>query len=459
MSIKRINMEEFWDMKKICKNPHKGWYMQYYSNSINSYGSTLAPDDFLKDFPGLNHIYLRLAWSYLEPEEGKYDWSIIDNVIERWVEQGYSVAFRITCTETDQDQIFATPEWVRNSGASGEFYQCPYGAWENWQPDYGDPVFLEKLENFHKVFASRYDGKPWVEYIDIGSYGDWGEGHTLQTSKKDWSFDILKEHVDIHLRSYKNSLLMINDDYISCRAQEDGSKEKLLEYFLENGLAVRDDSICVKWHSDKFGLSTLRNPEIYDRFWRSRPVDLELQHHPHIKKTGTWKKGWPLIAAVDESHATFVGFHGYAREWLDENFELAYELVNRMGYWYLLREIEIPENIERGSESVLKIQWLNRGVAPAYYKYNLYLKLEKENGKSTYTQQLIESDNRKWIPCKINEESYCVKIPVDLAAGCYKLQIALVEEKENVKRNIELGLKNTIRGSDNFYNIGDVEIK
>lgn len=35
---------------------------------------------------------------------------------------------------------------------------------------------------------------------------------------------------------------------------------------------------------------------------------------------------------MEETHATYIGFHGYPREWLQENMELAKSLANKAGY-------------------------------------------------------------------------------------------------------------------------------
>jgi len=78
-----FNLERYWDSIAVCDNPHKGWCIHYYDNTIRNYGNRLAPDDSLHDFPGLNDIYLRLAWSYLEPEEGKFNWEVVDSIINR----------------------------------------------------------------------------------------------------------------------------------------------------------------------------------------------------------------------------------------------------------------------------------------------------------------------------------------------------------------------------------------
>ena len=198
----------------------------------------MASNDSLPDFPGLNDIYLRLAWSYLEPEEGVYNWSVIDSIIDRWVAWGHPISFRITCKETEIE--YATPEWVRKASAKGNFIEHPELDVKAWAPDYGNPIFLAKLENFHKAFADRYDGKPWVEYIDIGSIGEWGEGHTAYSGWNDVPVDVAKKHIDLHKRYYKKSILIISDDIIGQRDTDNGSDYEIYRYCLENGIGFRE---------------------------------------------------------------------------------------------------------------------------------------------------------------------------------------------------------------------------
>jgi len=49
--------------------------------------------------------------------------------------------------------------------------------------------------------------------VDIGSIGDWGEGHCWAGSRKDLSFALRKEHIDLHLKHFNLSQLVISDDY------------------------------------------------------------------------------------------------------------------------------------------------------------------------------------------------------------------------------------------------------
>ena len=137
-----------WDRESVLENPDKGWYHHYYDNGIDRYLPKSDAD--LEAIPGLDHLYLRLAWSFLEPKDGQYDWAVIDRVIEKWVAKGYGISFRITCRETGLR--YAVPRWLVDRGVPGNYF-------ENWglqtfEPDYGNPIFLEYLERFHRAFAA-----------------------------------------------------------------------------------------------------------------------------------------------------------------------------------------------------------------------------------------------------------------------------------------------------------------
>lgn len=449
-----INLEPLWDSQKVCSNPHKGWYIHYYDNGLGRYGKTLAADDDLKDFPGVNDIYLRLAWSYLEPEEGKFNWQLIDEQIERWTRYGYAISFRISCKEYG-DAKYATPKWVQDAGARGKMINLK--GIEAWEPDYGDAVFLRKLENFHREFAKRYDGKPWLEYVDIGSYGDWGEAHTAFSERREWPADVIKKHIDIYRRNYRKSLLVISDDIVGSRESTDGSREEIFDYLVKNNITLRDDGVSVKWFADRFGASTLRNPEFFQAFWKRLPINLELEHYDNTVKENTWKGGVPFAKAIEEAHATYIGFHGYPREWLRENEQLAKELANRAGYWYFVRSAVVPEFLTSGKPNYFNVVFINKGVAPAYHRYKVAVRL-KGSSKS-YTQVLESADNRKWMPGEFHAETQWLNIPKDLPPGQYDLEIGLYHERASAPRFLELPFSDAAISSGGFYKLTTLELK
>ena len=213
-----------------------GWKLNFYSNILANYGSKLAPSDTLEEFPGLSCIYLRLPWAYIEPEEGSFDWSVVDAPAQRWIDQGLQVAFRFSVSESWMR--FATPQWVEEAGAKG--YNFTYGKGVDpegpfWEPDYDDPIFLEKHSAFLAAAAARYDGNPKVAFIDVGSFGVWGEGHVFASTQKQYPAETVQRHMDLYARHFKKTLLAANDDFSF-------QGEETIDHAVKLGMTLRDDS-------------------------------------------------------------------------------------------------------------------------------------------------------------------------------------------------------------------------
>ena len=62
---------------EVLCNPGMGFVHFYYSSRIWAYGAQTEPGDTLDWMPGTTVIYMRLPWSYIEPEEGVYRWDRI----------------------------------------------------------------------------------------------------------------------------------------------------------------------------------------------------------------------------------------------------------------------------------------------------------------------------------------------------------------------------------------------
>jgi hypothetical protein len=174
------------DNGKALLNPGMGWVFHYYDDKLEEYGRQLPKGDTLNDFPGMAVAYMRLPWSLVEAERGRFHWDVIDVPARQWVQSGKRIALRFTSAESDE-LTFATPEWVKRAGARGYYFEPGKGVVEasrHWEPDYQDPVFLAELDHFLEAAAERYDGQPGVDFVDVGSFGVWGEGHTLSSSMR-----------------------------------------------------------------------------------------------------------------------------------------------------------------------------------------------------------------------------------------------------------------------------------
>ncbi len=354
-------------------NPGMGWMFHHYDNGLRNYGLQLDPSDTVDEFPGANGTYLRLAWSFIEPEEGKYNWSIVDSAAQRWIAKGRQVAFRFSASESGGDQPYATPEWVRKAGAKGYFFTPGKGIdpnGKNWEPDFDDPVFLEKLDHFLAAAAARYDGNPEVAYIDIGSLGVWGEGHTFSSTRLPYSPATMRRHLDLHKKHFKRTLLAVNDDF-----SHQGRGLEVLLYARDLGITLRDDSILVEG-----GANAYHHAYMAPYFWPQLPVVLESEHYGSSVKRGVWGDGSLYLQAVEDYHASWVTVHWYPREFLQANRELIDKINLRVGYRLQLLEASWPAETAAGTSMTVGYRWRNAGVAPCLPGGHPTITLKNEKG-------------------------------------------------------------------------------
>jgi hypothetical protein len=350
------------DTGEALVNPGMGLVFYFYSNIPENYGSKLEPSDTLEDYPGISTVYLRVPWSFLEPEEGKFNWALFDTPAQRWISRGKRIALRVTCSENWTP--FATPEWVRAAGAKGYSYEFGKGRSDQgalWDPDFGDPIFLKKLGNFLAAMAARYDGSPNVAFVDVGSYGLWGEGHTFMSSQvpTNEAPRIIREHIDIYAAYFKKTQLCVSDDIAG--HDKPGRHFPETDYAISRGVSLRDDSILVQppprsWY----------HSEMAQEFWPRWPVILEHDHYGGSLARHAWGDGSLLLKAVEDYHASYLSVHWWPRELLKENRPLTDKINQRLGYRLQLKELSWPRTVTIGQAFAVRSTWSNAGVAPCY---------------------------------------------------------------------------------------------
>jgi hypothetical protein len=184
---------------------------------------------------------------------------------------------RVTCSESMVR--YATPAVGAEGGREGDELLRRLGPREDgplWDPGFRRPVFLAKLENFLKAMAARYDGNPNVAYIDIGSFGLWGEGHTVASSHvpQEQTREIVKQHIDLHTQD--SSADAARDQRRRRRHDDAGHALPRNRLRARAGVTLRDDSIMV-WPPPKHWY----HAEMAQAFWPKLPVILE---HDHLER-------------------------------------------------------------------------------------------------------------------------------------------------------------------------------
>lgn len=402
----------FSDNGKGLKNPGMGWVHYVYGNRLWAYGAHLKASDTVDEFPGLTTVYFKMYWSDLEPEEGVFRWDIVDSYASQWTAKGYKIAFRVACC--DHRQLYGTPKWVYDAGAKG--YRFNAFAKDNPNPkgvgmeplDYSDPVFLAKLENFVRAFARRYDGREEVAWVEISSFGLWGEGHTVGTSRlsQEKTDAIAKVHIALWKRHFTRSQLCMSDDVAGFK-HGSGVTYPIMEYARDAGIAMRDDSIfCVP------GDPPWMHDDMAQLFWPNLPVIIEHEHWAISKASRNWKPEY-LPRCVEDYHASYMSAHWFPREYLSTNRALINQINLRLGYRLMPRSATYPDQVRIGERCEIKSEWVNTGVAPCRENAALAWTLRDATGaiRWVYSDETFDPAALKVAaPGKANPQTHVSKV-------------------------------------------------
>jgi hypothetical protein len=294
----------------------------------------------------------------------------------------------------------------------------------------------------------------------VGSIGDWGEGHTWSSTRIPPTLNEVKTHINLYIKHYKNTQLIVTDDLLASTKSEK-EKQELLNYAIENGFSLRDDSPMVQGYmQNDLATWTVRHPEFFAEVYKIRPTVFELEHYGKVKSNGYWidKNGAGIIPEYKVSSAdvfrnavkiirpTYIGFHGYLGEWLNDNPEFTIEMLNMCGYWYFPKSINATQ-FKNGKLS-FEIEWLNKGVAPAYKTYQIRGKLIPVEKTSESIDFMVEdSGNKNWMPGNTSTEKYMVTLS-GKPKGEYWLAIQLFDTRS--EKPVEIGLTENLKNNGYF---------
>lgn len=391
---------KFREVDTLFANPGQGWMSQQRSPKSEP------------RFP-CSVVYVRFNWAEAEPEEGHYNWKLIDDVIEAWKPHGATVAMRVmTCNAHSRD-YYAAPKWLFDAGCKGFEYlrggDDPTSGGQRIlriEPDYADPVYLAKHGAFLEALGRRYDGHPGVEFLDIGSYGIWGEWHTPHAAP----VAVRKQIVDLYLRAFRRTpLVFMSDD------------AEVLAYALAHGTGFRRDGVGSPGHEQNWiGSKKYAGVPGMADTWKRTPVVFEWFGDYNYLKS----RGWSFDAAVNfmlNNHVTLINDN--VGRVPPEAMPQLEQLARRSGYRFVLRELAHEKNVKRGAVLNLKMKWANVGVGRLYRPFVLRLFLLDAGSQPLFTAD-AKADPRQWLPGE-HDLPIQVTVPISLKTGEYVLAVAL----------------------------------
>ncbi len=425
--------------------------------------------------PGMGLIYYGLAdipevadvlfvwvdsWDLVHPAPGKFNWELpqITNVIAACRKSGRQAGMRIL--PNFNPVTHPLPKWLRDAGVrlfprdDGDFKKG--GAAANFEPEYWHPAYIAAYEELVRGMAQRFDGEPWLAFIDMRFYGFWGEGHrygaTVPWPKEVDKRQLIERYQDFFLKNFKKTPLAIE----TASDQDTPFPE---------GTAV--DAAVAKgcWmRRDGFGpfVSTNETRFIQDH-WKESLVIAENgdSYVDFLNSQVKWGNG--KVISIDDVFTQMFAHHVnyFPLGWggadyaalRDRRPDLISTASMKAGYRFEVFEAQWPSSPAPDSPISVRSLWRNTGVGRLPFPRTPTLFLIGADGRVALEEAAKLGDPTQWFAGKDYPVVFSAKAPS--RRGVYRVATGLANPAG--KPDIALG----IEGNDGTrrYVLGQMEVR
>jgi len=201
-------------------NPHKGF-------TVPTGGAwTFVPEFEYGPYGSLNNRAWDLVsygsgyqqWNKLNPEKGVYDWTELEKLLNALAEHNMGYALRVlpytpSFIKSDfppEEEYDWTPPFVYEMGAKKIQIDLRGTEYHAYAPVWDDSIYIWAAKEFAKALAEKYDGDPRIEYIDVRTFGEWGEWHTSHILGSEMPADsVLIDMLDYYASLFKKTQLVL----------------------------------------------------------------------------------------------------------------------------------------------------------------------------------------------------------------------------------------------------------
>jgi len=124
--------------------------------------------------PYICGVQLTYEWRQLEPTEGNFQWSIIDEDIKPWADAGKKVWIEVITANKRGSEVQPRgfPDWITlyNVPIVGYYHEDPPGTQRGRYPVFWNSTYQALWEKFVAAFAAKYDGNRNIEFIAVTGY-------------------------------------------------------------------------------------------------------------------------------------------------------------------------------------------------------------------------------------------------------------------------------------------------
>ncbi|WP_295096240.1 hypothetical protein [uncultured Fibrobacter sp.] len=329
-------------------------------------------------------------WNKLNPAKGVYDWSELEELLDALSAHNMGYALRvfpyspsfIRDDGTPEENYDWTPKYVYEEGAKKITARYKDNNANAAVPVWDDSVYLHYAKEFATALAAKCDGDPRIEYIDVRSFGEWGEWHVSNLDGSHMpSVEIQKDMLKHYASVFKKSLLVLPSDGYG----------DVYTYALSLGVTKRDDCLIgIPGTADSLVRAYEANmPTVAEN---CGGYAIMLNYTDVIP--GGYLKWTPerWVDAIRTAHLTYYvldqDFDDCGYRFYNDNKALADSMTKVLGYNFTVESAELltvaTPAAENSSDtaSTLNITVRNTGVAPCFFDVYMVAEFVDSTGAS-----------------------------------------------------------------------------
>jgi hypothetical protein len=374
-------------------NPHKGF-------TVPTGGAwTFVPEFEYGPYGSLNNKAWDLVsygsgyqqWNKLNPAKGVYDWSELEKLLNALTEHNMTYALRVlpytpSFIKSDfppEEEYDWTPPFVYEMGAKKMQINLRGTDFRAYAPIWDDTIYIRAAKEFAKALAEKYDGDPRIEYIDVRTFGEWGEWHTSHILGSEMPADsVLFDMLDYYASVFKKTQLVLPSNGFG----------EVYTHALKLGITKRDDGfIGIPGRPDTLLRAYEANlPTIAENIAGYRTM---LDYDDLIPGGSQKWTAERWVDAITTAHLTYYvldqdndcGYHFY-----NDNKALADSMSKVIGYNFRISNAEfLTITDSKSTTNTLNITVKNTGVAPCFF--DIYMVAEFVDSSGNALEQLGET--------------------------------------------------------------------
>lgn len=394
------------DADVVLHNPDMGWVL-YENYPLDARPNGAGTLNVLPEarFEGCDYVAVMFAWSDVEKEQDRFDWSRVDQACDHWLQKGKGLHLRLSTeplfgwSHVQPPGGLGIPDWLLARIPDGQKRRRSDGPMYGWHVDARHPLYQERLAIFLRAVNAHFSGPRTPALVDLRGFGRWGEWHSgYPYATLDDKRPALQGVLDTWCAAFPERMLALSYSFDPDGPAElhAGPWNKLDPAFTTNyseylrfsafDLALQKTNITLR--RDGAGGAVRSNERklcehAYRELRRAPMMSEFVGSYGHFRNGGSDF----VRSVVDDAlslHPNYISLMDTARggmTFMLERPDLVARGLRRMGYRLVPLEVTAPKVLRAGASFTLDMTWINRGAGRALRDYALRLRLADEQGR------------------------------------------------------------------------------